>query len=181
MCIDKLFGFIPSILRFYNLNFLHYNFHFLFFVIHLKCVSKAKYTKKRGFKTTTQRWKSTTCLNRCFAFKPLFCCHLCSVLQICSTLKRLAKRKYLPCATCFLKHIISKMAISSQGGFVPLNKMLPYACRVVCSDFTACSCVRSWAANHKIKCHNTFRKQRVWHHSWSAARYLGLHLHFQAG
>lgn len=61
------------------------------------------------------------------------------------------KEKYLPCATCFPKHIISKMAISSLGGFVPLNQTLTYSCRAGCSNFTARSCVRSWAANHKNK------------------------------
>lgn len=55
----------------------------------------------------------------------------------------------------------------------------------VCSDFTVCSFVQRWVANanHKIKCHNTFREQGVWHRYWSTARRfcLGLHLHFQAG
>lgn len=152
----------------------------------LRCFSKTNYIKKRRFKATSQRWKSTTCLNGWFASKPLFCCHLCSVLQICSTLKGLARIKHLPCATCFLKHIISKMAISSQGGFVPLNKTLTGARRAeVCSDFTVCSCVQRWVTNatHKIKCHNIFREQGVCHRYWSTGRRfcLALHLHFQAG
>lgn len=138
-------------------------------------------SKTRKIQSYYSEMEKYTYISWCFALKPLFCCHLCSVLQICSSLKGLAKRKYLPCAPCFLKHIISKTAISSQGGFVPLNKTLTYTRRAVCSDFTAHSCVWSWAANHKIKCHNTFSKQGVWHHSWSTARYLGRHLHFETG
>lgn len=143
---------MPFILDCYNLDFLHYNCHFLIFVIHLKCVSKTKYIKKRRF----HRWKSTTFLNRCFASKPLFCCHLCSVLQICSTLKGLAKRKYLPCAACFLKHIMSKMAISRQGGFVPLNKTLTYGRRAECRDLPHILVFGAGLLIIKYKCHNTF-------------------------
>lgn len=95
--------------------------------------------------------------------------------------KRAGKKKIPSLCYLFSEAHYKQDGYQQLGGFVPLNKTLTYACRVVCSDFTACSCVRSWAANHKIKCHNTFSKQRVWHHSWSTARYLGLHLHFQAG
>jgi len=57
MCIDKLFGFIPFILDFYNLNFLHYNFHFLVFFVHLKCVSKTKYMKKiQGYYSEMEKY-----------------------------------------------------------------------------------------------------------------------------
>lgn len=90
-------------------------------------------------------------------------------------------RKYLPCATCFLKHIISKMVISLYGGFVPLNKTLTYICAAEGSDITVGSCFWSQAGNHKIKCHKTFSEQVVWHCCWSKAGYLGLQLRFQAG
>lgn len=182
MCIDKLFCFIPSILDFYNLNFLHYNFHFLVFVIHLKYVAKTKYIRKKEASKLLLRVGKVPLASidalHLSHYSAAICALFCRSVPLW---KDWQKEKYLPCATCFLKHIISKMAISSWGGFVPLNKTLADACRAAYSDFTAQSCARGWAADHKIKCHNTFSEQGVWHHCWSTARYLRLHLHFQAG
>lgn len=132
-------------------------FPFWYFLYIWSVSTKQTILKKRRFKATCQRWKSTTCLNGWFASKLLFCCHLCSVLQICSTLKGLAKRKYLPCA---LKHTIRWLS--------PVREDLRLStwCSLVLIEQKSAltslhSCVQSWAAtaNHKIKCLNTFREQ----------------------